>query len=49
MNTENNIQLNPLISEIAVKFLGVKNLETQHSDALDFHDLAVWMLAPLEF
>ena len=44
MNTENNIQLNPLISEIAVKFLGVKNLETQHSDALDFHDLAVWNL-----
>ena len=44
MNSENNIKPNPLVSEIAVKFLGVKNLETQHSDALDFHDLAVWTL-----
>ena len=41
MNSENNLKINPLISEIAVKFLGVKTLETQNSDALDFHDLAV--------
>ena len=44
MNSESNLKPNPLISEIAVKFLGVKNLETQHSDALDFHDLSVWTL-----
>lgn len=44
MNSENNIKPNPLVSEIAVKFLGVKNLETQNSDALDFHSLAVWTL-----
>ncbi len=44
MNSENNLKINPLISEIAVKFLGVKTLETQNSDALDFHDLAVWTL-----
>lgn len=44
MNSENDLKINPLISEIAVKFLGVKTLETQNSDALDFHDLAVWTL-----
>ena len=44
MNSENNLKINPLISEIAVKFLGVKTLETQNSDTLDFHDLAVWTL-----
>jgi hypothetical protein len=44
VNSESNLKLNPLISEIAVKFLGVKNLETQYSNALDFHDLAVWTL-----
>jgi hypothetical protein len=44
VNSENNLKINPLISEIAVKFLGVKTLETQNSDALDFHDLAVWTL-----
>lgn len=44
MNSENNIELNPLISEIAAKYLGVKTLETQNSDPLDFHDLAAWSL-----
>ncbi len=44
MNTENNLEINPQINEIAFKFLGVKTLETQNSDALDFHDLAVWTL-----
>ena len=44
MNSENDLKINPLISEIAVKFLGVKTLETQNSDALDFHDLAAWSL-----
>ena len=44
MNSENSIKFNPVISEIAAKYLGVKTLETQKSDALDFHDLAVWAL-----
>lgn len=44
MNSENNLKPNLLISEIAAKYLGVKTLETQNSDALDFHDLAVWTL-----
>ena len=44
MNSENNLKFNPLISGIAAKYLGVKTLETQNSDALDFHDLAVWTL-----
>ena len=35
---------NPLISEIAAKYLGVKTLETQNSDTLDFHDIAAWSL-----
>lgn len=29
------------ISEIASKTLGIKNLDTQNSDRLDFHDLSV--------
>ena len=44
MNSENNLKRNLLISEIAAKYLGVKTLETQNSDALDFHDLAAWSL-----
>ena len=44
MNSENNLKINPHIGEIEDKFLGVKTLETQNSDALDFHDLAVWTL-----
>lgn len=44
MNSENNLKINPLISEIAVKLLGVRTLETQNSDVLDFHDVAVWTL-----
>lgn len=44
MDSENNLKIDTLISEIAVTCLGVKTLETQNSDALDFHDLAVWSL-----
>lgn len=44
MNSETNLKPKLLISEIAIKYLGVKTLETRNSDALDFHDLAVWTL-----
>ncbi len=44
MNSENNCKPNAIINEIVAKYLGVKTLETQNSDALDFHDLAAGTL-----
>lgn len=32
------------IKEIAREFLGIKTLETRHSDSLDFHDCSVWCI-----
>jgi hypothetical protein len=32
------------IQEIAQKLLNLETLETQHSDRLDFHDIAVWQI-----
>ena len=32
------------ISQIAQKHLFLDTLETQNSDSLDFHDLAVWQI-----
>jgi hypothetical protein len=32
------------IQEIARRVLAIESLETQRSDALDFHDIAVWKL-----
>lgn len=32
------------IQMIADTVLGLKTLETQHADSLDFHDLAVWSI-----
>lgn len=32
------------ISEIASKHLKIKTLETRKSDALDFHNVAVWSI-----
>jgi hypothetical protein len=32
------------ISEIAAKHLKIKTLETRKSDALDFHQVAVWSI-----
>jgi hypothetical protein len=32
------------ISRIAAKHLKIKTLETQKSDALDFHQVAVWSI-----
>ncbi len=31
-----------ILREISKKHLGLSTLESQHSDAKDFHDLAVW-------
>ena len=33
------------IKTIATKMLGLETLETRNSDALDFHDVAVWKIA----
>lgn len=30
------------LAAIAAKHLGIKTLETQKSDSLDFHDVSVW-------
>ena len=36
---------NVLLEKIAQKhFYGVETLETQNSDSLDFHDVAVWSI-----
>ncbi|TVQ61273.1 MAG: hypothetical protein EA378_09350 [Phycisphaerales bacterium] len=32
------------INRIAREALGIKTLETRHSDGLDFHDIAVWTM-----
>ena len=34
----------PALDEIAKKYLGIATLQTQNSDANDFHDLAVWSI-----
>lgn len=33
-----------LLTQIAQKNLGIETLETQNSDSLDFHDVAVWQV-----
>ena len=35
-------QIDELLAEIAKKHLNLETLETQNSDSLDFHDVAVW-------
>lgn len=42
MSTPNSSQMNQTVAEIAARILGVETLATQNSDALDFHELAVW-------
>lgn len=32
------------LEQIAQKHLGIETLQTQKSDRLDFHDLAVWSI-----
>jgi len=36
--------LNKLLAQIAKEHLFIETLETQHSDRLDFHDVAVWCI-----
>jgi len=35
---------NPMLAGIALEHLSIATLETQKSDSLDFHDVAVWQL-----
>jgi hypothetical protein len=42
--TENQELLQKILTGIAEKNLGIVTLEAQNSDALDFHDLAVWQI-----
>lgn len=37
--------INPILAEIASKYLGIQILATRNSDRLDFHDVAVWSVA----
>jgi hypothetical protein len=37
-------EIEALIAAIAREDLGVETLKTRNSDALDFHDVAVWSL-----
>ena len=39
-----NKDLNKLLAQIAKEHLFIETLETQHSDRLDFHDVAVWSI-----
>jgi hypothetical protein len=39
-----NKDLNKLLAKIAKEHLFIETLETQHSDRLDFHDVAVWCI-----
>jgi hypothetical protein len=39
-----NKDLNKLLAQIAKEHLFIETLETQHSDRLDFHDVAVWAI-----
>ena len=42
MSTANTNQMDKTVAEIAARILGVEALTTQHRDARDFHELAVW-------
>jgi hypothetical protein len=44
MMTENQELLNKILTGIAQKNLNINTLETQKSDSLDFHDVAVWQI-----
>ncbi len=39
-----NKDLNKLLAQIAKEHLFIETLETQNSDRLDFHDVAVWCI-----
>ena len=42
--TETQELFNKVLTGIAQKNLGIVTLETQNSDSLDFHDVAVWQI-----
>jgi hypothetical protein len=42
--TEDNMEKHGTIAKIAADVLDLETLETQNSDSLDFHDLAVWQI-----
>ena len=44
MSWANPIPTEKLLEEIARKHLDIQTLETQNSDGLDFHDVAVWAI-----
>lgn len=33
-----------VVEDIARTYLGIRSLETRHSDSLDFHEVAVWSI-----
>ena len=37
-------QIEPILTLIAQKHLGIETLQTRNADSLDFHDTAVWCL-----
>lgn len=39
-----NAQTQKTLAALAKKILGIATLETQKSDRLDFHDVAVWSI-----
>jgi hypothetical protein len=41
-NARMNTKIRTVLSDIARKEMGIDTLETQRSDRLDFHDVAVW-------
>ena len=36
-------QIDPILTLIAQKHLGIETLQTRNADSLDFHDTAVWL------
>ena len=42
--TENQELLQKILTGIAQKNLQINTLETQNSDSLDFHEVAVWQI-----
>ena len=44
MKNENNLRRDKKLAAFAASMCQVPTLETQNSDSLDFHDVAVWDL-----
>lgn len=41
---KNEKAINKLLESIAQEIASIETLDTQNSDSLDFHDLAVWTI-----